>query len=67
MFRVGWMGGWGTYQFDILQLIVVTRLHVLGLSDVRHVAPVIQAVLIVWCDRCIVDEAIDPCAVCDGC
>lgn len=47
------------YQFDVLELIVTAGPDVFRLADMRHVTPVVSAVLSLRRGRRVVDEAID--------
>lgn len=54
-------GGDETYYFHILQHILVRSFYVGLWVDVRHVAPVVAAIVVIssWCMGVIEDEAID--------
>jgi hypothetical protein len=43
-----------TYYFNILKLVLLRRLLVFPCSDMRHITPVVNAILLVRCNRSIV-------------
>lgn len=51
-----------TYHLNILQLELIGRLDILGLPDVRHVAPVVHAILVVGGLAGVEDEVVNPLA-----
>lgn len=47
-----------TDDLDIAEFVLIGRFDVYVFSDVRHVTPVVSAVLLVWGVRAVVDVAV---------